>query len=465
MDMGGGGGAGGVIYKKNYSAPINVPIVVTVGAGGAGSLGPYGGGQAAGSSGADSIFGNLRAVGGGGGGSGHYFTVLGGQGQSGGSGGGDATQHGYGRRGGGGSGIAGQGYKGGGQSWFGQYSAGGGGGAGQRGGGGSDSYGGKGGQGFLSDINGTSLYWGGGGGGGGHTIRGGDGGLGGGGGGSAYGGYTPGSGGGSALNAGANGVGQNNGTGGNAGANTGGGGGGGSHWDSDGGNGGSGIVIVRYYGSQRATGGTITSSGGYTIHTFTSSGTFTPTGFLNWGDTASNDITGIPFGAVYNSSDSGSFSFDNVDDYIDVIPFNATTITNCTIEAWVFDSSSDTNYRSIVQNNVAGDDALYVNPSNYLQWWPSTQSTLTVPRNQWVYVAASHTYGSGILYQVNGDQQFIGGTFEDPTDWDFMRIGGHSSGDGERWGGRISVVRVHNQALSASDLTRNFQSLRSRYGI
>jgi hypothetical protein len=39
--------------------------------------------------------------------------------------------------------------------------------------------------------------------------------------------------------------------------------------------GGSGIVIVRYLGSQRATGGTVTSSGGYTIHTFTSSGTFT----------------------------------------------------------------------------------------------------------------------------------------------------------------------------------------------
>jgi hypothetical protein len=36
--------------------------------------------------------------------------------------------------------------------------------------------------------------------------------------------------------------------------------------------GGSGIVIVRYLGAQRATGGTVTSSGGYTIHTFTTSG-------------------------------------------------------------------------------------------------------------------------------------------------------------------------------------------------
>jgi hypothetical protein len=40
--------------------------------------------------------------------------------------------------------------------------------------------------------------------------------------------------------------------------------------------GGSGIVIVSYpTGSITATGGTITTSGGNTIHTFTSSGTFT----------------------------------------------------------------------------------------------------------------------------------------------------------------------------------------------
>lgn len=53
-------------------------------------------------------------------------------------------------------------------------------------------------------------------------------------------------------------------------SNTGGGSGGGNSAS----NGGSGIAIITYLGGQRATGGTITSSGGYTIHTFNSSGTF-----------------------------------------------------------------------------------------------------------------------------------------------------------------------------------------------
>jgi hypothetical protein len=65
--------------------------------------------------------------------------------------------------------------------------------------------------------------------------------------------------------------------------NTGGGGGGaaytyvgfGGNDNIPGTNGASGIVIIRYAGAQRGTGGTVTSAGGYTYHTFTSSGTFT----------------------------------------------------------------------------------------------------------------------------------------------------------------------------------------------
>lgn len=62
-------------------------------------------------------------------------------------------------------------------------------------------------------------------------------------------------------------------------ANTGGGGGGSGYDGSPGnigtpGNGGSGVVVLRYSGPQRGTGGTISQAGGYTYHTFNSSGTF-----------------------------------------------------------------------------------------------------------------------------------------------------------------------------------------------
>jgi hypothetical protein len=59
-------------------------------------------------------------------------------------------------------------------------------------------------------------------------------------------------------------------------ANTGSGGGGVFSGYGGTGNGGSGVVIIRYpIGTANCTGGTITNAGGFTIHTFTSSGTFT----------------------------------------------------------------------------------------------------------------------------------------------------------------------------------------------
>jgi hypothetical protein len=61
--------------------------------------------------------------------------------------------------------------------------------------------------------------------------------------------------------------------GGNGVGNTGGGGGGGGSQGAIGGNGGSGIVVIKYVGNPKATGGTISTSNGYTKHTFTMTGT------------------------------------------------------------------------------------------------------------------------------------------------------------------------------------------------
>lgn len=58
-------------------------------------------------------------------------------------------------------------------------------------------------------------------------------------------------------------------------ANTGGGGGGAN--GNGGGYGGSGVVVIRYSGPQQATGGTVSTISGYTYHTFNSNGTFEKT--------------------------------------------------------------------------------------------------------------------------------------------------------------------------------------------
>jgi hypothetical protein len=261
--MGGGGGGGAVVY--NAASPItNGTYTVVVGAGGAG--GPTGSGQVRGVNGENSFFGAVRALGGGGGGSSYSSNNAppGSGSSAGGSAGGTQTLQASGVIGLGSNSVA----------TLGNFYPTGGGGAGGPGAVGPAT----GGVGISNAILGTSYFFGGGGGGSGYTTIGGNGGNGGGGGGAV--GVTTG---GSGLNPGSAGgggttVAQTNRPGGNAGANTGGGGGGGSHFNSNnfGGNGGSGIVVISYpIGSMTASGGTETTVSGFTIRTFTSSGTFT----------------------------------------------------------------------------------------------------------------------------------------------------------------------------------------------
>ena len=271
---GSGGGAGGFRTATGFTLVPGTSYTVTVGAGGVGASGGNGTGTF-GTNGANSVFDTITSIGGGGGASYPNFN-----GRSGGSGGGGGSDSGSGA-----SGTSGQGNAGGNGAAHntGGGGGGGGGGAGAVGGnaiaGGSGGAG-DGGAGLQSNIDGNNYYYAGGGGGG--TIQtgslgAGDGGIGGGGGGGNAASSTGRIGGGSARNSGGNG-GQGSGTsapGGAGGANTGGGGGAAGNFESTGGTGGSGIVILRYLGGQKGTGGTITSSGGYTIHTFTSSGTYT----------------------------------------------------------------------------------------------------------------------------------------------------------------------------------------------
>jgi hypothetical protein len=265
-DMGGGGGGGGVLANTVNVTTTNYTI--TIGAAGAGSPGPYSGTPVAGSNGGNSSIGTeLIAVGGGGAGSGHRTDApwVGGPARDGGSGGGASAMYRY--------GSAGQANGGnvvyhstftwqkgtrGGKSpdtqVSNQYYAGGGGGAG-----GNTALGGMangsidavngtraghGGDGYSSNISGTSYYYAGGGGGGNHSAgSAGKGGYGGGGGGGTWPGGTAGIGGLGGVANGTNGGPQA--AGGNAGTNTGSGGGGGSH-QYNGGSGGSGIVYIKY---------------------------------------------------------------------------------------------------------------------------------------------------------------------------------------------------------------------------
>jgi len=221
---GGGGGAGGFLYQEKAQLAVG-EYAITVGEGGASST-----------NGIDSSIASLLVAKGGGHGTCATAATVGGSGGGAFNASGAAGTLGQGNAGGSGNGS----------------NSGGGGGAGAVGYAGTDgTYPRQGGAGKACSISGSEQYYAGGGGGVGSAA--GAGGIGGGGAGNMTGAGIAGT------------------------PNTGGGGGGGkSSGNYAGGAGGSGIVIIRYKSIDfgQSTGGTKTIDGEYTVHTFTTSGTF-----------------------------------------------------------------------------------------------------------------------------------------------------------------------------------------------
>ena len=345
--------------------------------------------------------------------------------------------------------------------------AGGGGGASRPGQGGRGNWrAGDGGEGFQSSINGTSLHWGGGGGGSGWTNTAGNGGIGGGGGGSCHESGARGTGG-AGINSGANGTAATNANGGNGGANSGGGGGGGTHAYSTGGNGGSGIVIVRYSGSQKATGGTITSSGGFTIHTFTSSGTFTPTGRTDARDLSELGTTLTFNGTTYNSDNGGSYLFNGSSDKITLSTNTLLSgAVNHTIIAAIRPNAVSVDY--IFGNYGTGNSGgleYYVH-QNRLNHFISgnVQSSTNINANQWYIVAVTRS-GNTITHYLNGVADGSSTNSAGITTNNPFTIGNGHDYTSEAFGGNIGFVYVYSRALTDIEIAQNFNAFRGRFGI
>jgi hypothetical protein len=447
---GGGGGGGGVLYTSNYTIVRNTTYTVTVGQGGAGANST----SNTGDPGENSIFSGastvLTAVGGGAGKSQGNATQAR---NNGGSGGGGCDGNSSSITGG--SGTAAQGFNGGdvsaesGAALAVYYGTAGGGGAGGVGGTGGIVNGGFGGPGLPFSISGTSQYYGGGGGGTNLTniLTYGLGGIGGGG----TGGVSP-SPHNSPLRYSTSGS-----------ANTGGGGGGYLYSGNGGGSGGSGIVIIRYKGPQKATGGTITTVGTETVHTFTSSGTFvTGTNFI---DLSGNRNNGTINGATFNSANGGSIVFNGSSQYVSVSSL-ITGNQSFSWGAWIYPIATGT---PVFFGNVSTGLAM-------LSYWDSannkvrvgtygadrlTSGTAILP-STWGYTFWTWD-GTTLISYTNGIADGTATGFSFNISNLYTTIG--NSVNAQYFAGRIAQTLVYNRVLSAAEIMQNYQAVKTRFGL
>ena len=372
---GSGGGAGGLLTGI-VPVTVGVSYTVTVGGGGNGATSSA---DSTGSTGVNSVFGNITSLGGGGGKS----PTTSRAGASGGSGGGGL------KTGAGGSGTFGQGNAGGNGTGTSGLEASGGGGAGTVGFNPKDGsrIGANGGAGIASSISGTVTAYAGGGGGAGASASsiGGQGGVGGGGGGFGV-----------ATSYFANGT-----------TNTGGGGGGHGCNGYTAANGGSGIVIISYpdtYNAPTALTGTYTAS---------TSGS----GSVSFNGTSQYISTPASTNYVFGTGDF-------------------------TVECWMYMTSTTGSPVLIDQFNSPNGWQLYTNSSqNVIFYTPNTnQTTTTFSLNTWNHIAVSRNSNTLKIY-INGVQGYSGTDSTNLTANNALFVGAQHNPN-SYFAGYISNVRI-----------------------
>lgn len=187
-----------------------------------------------------------------------------------------------------------------------------------------------------------------------------------------------------------------------------------------------------------------------------------------WRDISGNNNNGtLTNGPTFSGiGKQASIVFDGTDDYVSVPGMVLNNYTNFTVNTWVkFNQASRyeiiwsayTGYFSVIKF----PNTIYFAVSGTTGAAAST--TTTILANTWYNIVAVRNSGISYLY-LNG---ILEGTFTGAVNTGGQvseyRLGNYSTA--YLLDGNISSNQVYNLALSAAEVSQNFNALRGRYGI
>jgi hypothetical protein len=167
-----------------------------------------------------------------------------------------------------------------------------------------------------------------------------------------------------------------------------------------------------------------------------------------------------------------SIVFDGVDDYVNVNSNPITGSSPSTVEFWMIPS--------VVTNTIVGEAFLQIgNPgSNQMRLYFFRNSKFAVAyyNNDFTFdytAVVNTTYhavftenGSGaVQLYINGVLVSSGNLATPNTQGSGYQLGRYSGGPTTFFNGKMFSHRTYNKALSAQEVTQNFNALRGRYGI
>jgi len=160
-----------------------------------------------------------------------------------------------------------------------------------------------------------------------------------------------------------------------------------------------------------------------------------------------------------------AFAFDGTGDQV-TIPSPPMATSNFTVEGWVFIDSPWSGYRTIYGDSFRGLWLL----DRVLNWWDAGgnvfQGTASMSVGVWHHIAIVYAGNATLTGYVDGHPDgcvpLVGAELPAVGGADDVGIGGHQAVP-EFFSGLIDELRVHDQALSASDIAGIYGSAWSSY--
>ena len=171
-----------------------------------------------------------------------------------------------------------------------------------------------------------------------------------------------------------------------------------------------------------------------------------------------------------STTNGGAFTFNGSSQYA-TTTLSSATISDGTLSAWCYPIASPNaaNFDGIIDGDLPGSygTGIGINNGTYQailnnQFWTTIGQAVTL--NQWVMVSMTFTATTALFY-LNGTQvanlNYTRGAVSPGTNY----LVGKSAANARYFNGRIATAMIYDRALTADEITTNFNALRGRYGI
>jgi len=208
-----------------------------------------------------------------------------------------------------------------------------------------------------------------------------------------------------------------------------------------------------------------------------------PTTGTTWTDLSGNGNNGTLInGPTFNSANGGSIVFDGVNDYCRVNSDNNTFLSsNFSITQWYRPTTNSGGYRILFEtnkyrNNLPGGLGIAIYQfSSYFRIWRRngvnsyteliTTSNNTIGLNVWKTFTLVRNNGVFNFYIDTILSSTYSTDNNNYSDTEF-NIGGDGPPSSSYWFvGNISQTLIYNRALTAQEISQNFNATRARFGI